>query len=224
MAIEVDHVFICCSPGAPEADVLKRIGLREGSGNTHPGQGTANRRFFFHNAYLELLWVSSTEEACSAKTRPTRLLERWSSRTSGACPFGVAFRPKDADVEAPPFNTWTYRPSYLPPGLTIEFAAGTSLQEPELFYLPFARRSAAPAHEPINHGLPIRDMAGVAIGLPVNTTLSEPSRLAASKRLVNYFPAEQHVLELAFFATHETGFDLRPELPLVLRTVVRRAE
>lgn len=49
----IDHLFVCCAPGAPEADTLVGLGFHEGSGNTHPGQGTANRRFFFRNAYLE---------------------------------------------------------------------------------------------------------------------------------------------------------------------------
>jgi Glyoxalase-like domain len=55
MPLEVDHVFICCSSGAPAAEALVRLGLREGSPNTHPGQGTANRRFFFGNAFLDKL-------------------------------------------------------------------------------------------------------------------------------------------------------------------------
>src|SRR5215470_9139929 len=150
--------------------------------------------------------VTSPEDACSTNTRRTRLWERWSSRTSGACPFGVAFRPKGAHLEPAPFATWTYRPSYLPSGLTIEFADGMSLQEPELFYLPFARpssltRRSSPAHEPIDHSLPIRTIVGVGVGLPTNTTLSEPSRLAASKTSLNYFTAAQYVLELTFSAT-----------------------
>ncbi len=44
---ELDHLFLCCSEGAPEAATLVRRGPTEGSSNTHPGQGTANRRFFF---------------------------------------------------------------------------------------------------------------------------------------------------------------------------------
>ena len=107
MALELDHVFICCSPDAPEADALVRFGLLEGSSNMHPGQGTANRRFFFRNAYLELLWVSNPAEARSEQTRHTRLWERWSSRASGACPFGVIFRPTGAQPAAP-FETWSY--------------------------------------------------------------------------------------------------------------------
>jgi hypothetical protein len=49
VAVELDHAFIACRPGAPEADALLRQGFVEGSPNTHPGQGTANRRFFFDN-------------------------------------------------------------------------------------------------------------------------------------------------------------------------------
>jgi hypothetical protein len=62
MTAVLDHVIVFCSTGAPEADDLVRLGLREGLPNTHPGQGTANCRFFFQNAYLELLWVSDPKE------------------------------------------------------------------------------------------------------------------------------------------------------------------
>ena len=80
MAAVVDHVFVCCSEDAPEADALVGLGLVEGSGNTHPGQGTACRRFFFSNAYLELFWVRDPEEARSDMVAPTRLWDRWSQR------------------------------------------------------------------------------------------------------------------------------------------------
>jgi hypothetical protein len=57
MSVELDHIFICTEVGVPEADQLVTFGLTEGSSNLHLGQGTANRRFFFYNAMLELLWV-----------------------------------------------------------------------------------------------------------------------------------------------------------------------
>lgn len=72
---EVDHVIIFCDVGAPEADVLLARGLHEGPGNTHPGQGTANRRFFFPNVYLELLWVDHPAEAQS-EAGPARSTSR----------------------------------------------------------------------------------------------------------------------------------------------------
>jgi hypothetical protein len=87
MAFTIDHVFVMCSAGAPEAGALVRAGLVEGSANTHPGQGTANRRFFFDNMYLELLFVSDAEEAQREPVSRTRLWDRWSRRAAGACPF-----------------------------------------------------------------------------------------------------------------------------------------
>jgi transcriptional regulator with XRE-family HTH domain len=45
--LEIDHLFVCTSPGAPEADPLLAMGFIEGAPNRHPGQGTANRRIFF---------------------------------------------------------------------------------------------------------------------------------------------------------------------------------
>jgi len=65
--MELDHVFILCDEGAPEAAALLRIGIREGSGNTHPGQGTACRRFFFANAYLELVWVDDPPRPAASR-------------------------------------------------------------------------------------------------------------------------------------------------------------
>jgi hypothetical protein len=52
MRIELDHLFVCASPGAPEAEKLVEFGLQEGPPNQHPGQGTANRRFSFANAMI----------------------------------------------------------------------------------------------------------------------------------------------------------------------------
>jgi hypothetical protein len=62
----------------------------------------------------------------------------------------------------------------------MQIAEGTSLYEPELFYLPFLRSGTARRPEPVSHALPIRRMhrlatrlaAGVsqrALGLTLNT-------------------------------------------------------
>ena len=69
MGYEIDHLFVLTEVGGPSAEALVRFGLTEGPPNRHEGQGTANRRFFFNNAMLELLWVESEDEARSP-TRP----------------------------------------------------------------------------------------------------------------------------------------------------------
>ncbi len=151
MNVELDHVFIFCKEGAPEAALLVERGLLEGSPNTHPGQGTANRRFFFANAYLELLWVSDQAEAQREDVLPTQLWERWSCRTEGACPFGIVFRPRSDSTGETPFSSWSYRPAYLPTGLSIEVGRELMITEPQLFFLPFARHREPTGREPTAH-------------------------------------------------------------------------
>ena len=73
--MEIDHIFICVEPGAPEAEQFKKFGLIEGSRNRHPGQGTSNRRFFFHNACIEFLFIQDHVELQSELTKSTRLYE-----------------------------------------------------------------------------------------------------------------------------------------------------
>jgi hypothetical protein len=219
VTLALDHVFVLCSRGAPEAAGLARLGVEEGSPNTHPGQGTRCRRFFFRNAYLELLWVEDEVEARSERVRPTRLWERWSGRRGEACPFGVVFRPGAAGAESqPPFETWPYHPHYLPPNLAIELAVGTLLSEPELFYLPWTRLRNRAEPEPIDHALPLREITGVTIGLPASRGLSRAAGSAEAAGLLGFRSADAFIMSLAFAGGGSgSSVDLRPELPLELR-------
>lgn len=214
----LDHVFVLCSRGAPEAEALTRFGIREGSGNTHPGQGTACRRFFFRDAYLELLWVHDAAEALGPVSLPTRLFERWSARGTGASPFGVVLRSAGPGPAEPPFPTWPYRPSYLPPGLAIDVAVGTSLAEPELFYFRLPRRAADLASEPREHAAPLGEVTAMAIGIPGEGPRTAALRAADATGLVSFPAASEHVLHVDFGPgpRHDLA-DLRPDLPIVLR-------
>jgi hypothetical protein len=218
LAPELDHVFICCAAGAPEAAMLAHAGLTEGSTNTHPGQGTASRRFFFQNAYLELLWVSDPEEAQSERARPTRLWERWSKRRAGACPLGVVLRPgAQARDRPPPFATWSYHPQYLPPDLAIEIATGTPLSEPELFNIRFARRPDEIGREPTPHAIPLMAVTGLRIGLAAAGPCSPAAQSTEAAGVASFTPAAEYVMTLAFDGeTRGKTVDLRRELPLVL--------
>jgi Glyoxalase-like domain len=212
----VDHAFIGCKVGAPEADELLRLGFAEGSANTHPGQGTANRRFFFANFMLELIWVADPQEALSDRTRRTRLWDRCQG-DNGVSPFGIIFRSSVVPPASPPFATWSYRPIYLPPDLAIQIAEGTTLDEPELFYLPFLRRATTISTEPIEHAPPIRRIQGLSVGLR-KSALSAASRSVEKQGLVSYFESGQPLLEILFEGPAGMRIDLRPGLPLVFRS------
>jgi Glyoxalase-like domain len=214
--LEVDHAFVTCASGAPEGNALLALGLVEGSGNTHPGQGTANRRFFFENFMLELLWVADPAEARSERTQRTRLWERWALRGQGVCPFGVVFRSAGDRPSPAPFPVWSYAPSYLPTGTSMEIAEGTTLSEPELFHLSFLRR-AGRGQQSIAHAVPIKEICGIAIGIPDVAALSAASRVAAEHGLLRYFESPEFLLEILFAGAPDLRFDLRPALPLLFR-------
>jgi len=136
MSAILDHIFICTAIGAPAAEKLRQFGLTEGLPNHHPGQGTACRRFFSHNATLELLWVENETEARSEQTRATRLWERWSTPAPEASPFGIILRPGPC-----PFPSWDYRPKTMP-DLALRIAKDTGLDEPMWCYMEDSRTPA----------------------------------------------------------------------------------
>jgi hypothetical protein len=98
--MEFDHVFIFTDVAEQVAHELRRFGLTEGSSNVHIGQGTSCRRFYFKNAYLELVWVSSEEEIKSPAIVKTRLWERSQYKQTQYCPFGFCFRQKNENAES----------------------------------------------------------------------------------------------------------------------------
>ena len=219
MDFELDHLFVCVSEGGrPEAERLAALGLAEGEPNTHPGQGTACRRFIFANAFLELLWVCDPDEARSETPRPLRLWERWSGRSAGACPFAVCLRPSRPDVDGLPFAAWPYRPSYLPEPLCFHVGAdSSSTQGPLLVHLPFGRRpDSRPQPQPLQHPIGIREITRVLVRGPhPPSPVAEDAARAA--RDVAFQQGEGHLLEIGFDGERAgLAFDLRPLLPLLL--------
>jgi hypothetical protein len=220
MPFELDHVFVFGGVGAPVADRLVSLGLTEGSGNVHPGQGTANRRFFFRNAMLELLWVGNEREARSEPIAPTRLWERSQWGRTGISPFGICLRSTDGTAPAPPFETWSYRPPYLSAGMEIRVARTALRAEPMLFVISFGRRpDAAPLErrEPIEHPVGVHEITRVRVTLAGGGACSPPLDAAEQLGVATFVAGGEHLMELSFDeGSRGESADFRPELPLVL--------
>jgi Glyoxalase-like domain len=215
MAVELDHVFVCVTPSAPEAELLVQFGLSEGPSNVHSGQGTANRRFFFRNAMLELLWVDNSADAQSQQTAPTLLWERWSGRGSGACPFGIIVRPADAGGADLPFPAWQYRPLWLPADLQI-YVAPTGVEEPMWLFMPFMRRIL---HEQrfVPHPSGVQDITRLTLTTPALLQSSAARALAESEV---FFEREgpEYLLTVEFdHGLRQEMTDFRPDLPLIFQ-------
>jgi hypothetical protein len=162
---------------------------------------------------LEFLWVHDEREAKSEPTARTHLLDRWKRRDDGGSPFGICFRPATNDAEAPPFDTWEYRPAYLPDEVTIQIATNAAvLEEPFLFYLPWGR---APESPPA-HRAGIRELTAVTVRIPPTTDRSPA--LDAIDSTVRFESAETWQLRLEFDGAKQgRTIDVRPAAPLTIR-------
>lgn len=219
--MEIDHIYICTENKAPAGDLLVEFGFREGSSNTHPGQGTANRRFYFHNLMLELLWVEDTEEVQNECTKPMRLFERCQLYSKVSSPFGIAFRPTTGTNETLPFPVWDYHPIYLPEFLKIQVADNTPLSEPMYFYLSFAVRQdnvSIEKREPMEHSIPLKEVTSVKIHVCQDTDLSDSTCILNQIPNLSITKSKEHLIELEFDnGGLNQSRDFRPYLPLIFK-------
>jgi len=220
MTFALDHIFICASFEAPEANHLIDFGLTEGTGNTHPGQGTSCRRFFFHNAMLELLWLHNEEEAKSEIILPLRLYERCKYKETNASPFGICLRPMNKGETDFPFDCWSYCPSYLPENVSMYIAESSTLvDEPLLFYSPMSVRQDQYTQErkqPLEHKAGFREITSVRITMPKSEAYSPALRAINKMEQIEIKQGNENLLELFFDDEKENKFvDFRPELPLL---------
>ena len=147
MNLQLDHIFILVEPEAEVADRLLESRFQEGPRNTHPGQGTANRRFYFANGMLEFIWVRDPHEAKTGPGRDLQFPER--AADPAASPFGIILVPRqDAASGDMPFPGWHYQPAYFPAPRGFHVGANSrNLTEPLCFYFPF-HDSGVPRPQP----------------------------------------------------------------------------
>ena len=215
MSFELDHLFVCTSEGAPEGDELVRFGLREGPPNRHPGQGTANRRFAFANAMIELIWVCDAHEAQSEATRRTLLWERWSGRDHKASPFGICLRPSASPDPVPPFPAWEYRAAYLPDQLAMHIGYA-GIEEPMWVYLGFMQR-AWREEKFIEHPVGVRKLTGLTL-TTTSPLSSSVSKSVVQSGILSSRTGAEHLLEIHFDEGRRgQTVDFRPNLPLIFQ-------
>ncbi|QLG45289.1 VOC family protein [Costertonia aggregata] len=148
--MEVDHIFIFSNNKGKEANDLVEFGLTEGSSRLHPGQGTTNRKFYFDNFFLEILWVVNEEEIRSELTAKTKLWERSQFKKNGNSRFGLCL--VNSELTDKLFEkSEIYEPDYFPKDMSIDII--TNEQNPDLpwtFRLPY-RGIKKENNEPIEH-------------------------------------------------------------------------
>ena len=213
MNLKLDHVFILVEPEAKVADRLLECGFREGPSNTHPGQGTANRRFYFANGMLEFIWVQDADEARHGSGRSLHFSERAEDPT--ASPFGIIFVPRKDNASLDmPFPGWHYQPAYFPPPRGFHVGANShNIAEPLCFYFPF-QDPGVPKPEPNRNPQTISE---VIISTPSMDTEGVLALASQADRL-SMRSGKEHLMEITL-DRHDSGRteDYRPAMPLILR-------
>lgn len=135
--MNIDHIFIFTEDKGQVADQLVEFGLTEGSSRTHVGQGTANRKFYFANFFLEVLWVHNEAEVNSELVTEAGLWHRANFSNAHFSRFGLCFI-NDDTTERLFDNSFKYQPVYFPQGLVIDVLPNEDNPKlPWTFRLPF---------------------------------------------------------------------------------------
>jgi len=212
MTFELDHFFILTEPGAPHADLLSAIGLTEGARNDHPGQGTANRRFFFSNTALELLYVRDASEAASGRGSGLRFVER--EADAKASPFGLIVRASTESTDVP-FPGWRYCPEYFRADQCFHVGENSDLlEEPLCICMPLNMPLPEAQLRPANPQMSVTELR---VSIPA-VRPSLPLEAIADCERISLRLNEPHRMEIVFNEEEDGKLkDMRPALPLVIR-------
>lgn len=204
----IDHIFIFCN--APKvADELLAFGLTEGSGRTHQGIGTANRRFFFESFYLEMLWVRDEAEAKSVQD--AGIWERSNFQSSGYSRFGLCL--KHTEETDPLFaNALKWQPPFLPSDQYVDIITNANM--PWIFRFPPTGRKNL-ADEPQHHALGIQQLTQATFHLPV-LAFKNQLDFISDNSLINFEQAPQPALLLEFDHGRQGKTNVFENLDLVI--------
>ena len=188
--MDIDHIFIFVD-SKEAADELVDFGLNEGSGNVHKGIGTANRRFFFKNFYLEILWVENDWINSPGLVRST--FERFHYKDTHYSRFGVCFtNTKESNHIFEKAITW--KPEFLQNGEHVDIL--TSKKLPWIFRFPPNRQKNL-EDEPREHKAGLKQLTK-AVLLTDTTEFPEELNFIKKNTILEFLKAETNTLVLEF--------------------------
>lgn len=218
--MKIDHLLICIDAPEKTTQILTDFGLIEGEPNSHFGQGTSNRRFYFNNIYLELLYLDDPKAAQSPLTEPTKIYHRFFPKTTTTSPFGVCFYADDSTEKNSKFNlnqfsNWIYKPKYLPSPLKMDIL-NAPISEPMYFFLDFISSTTRKKHKKFIHKAGFKNVTNIKYLTPNHHLDSAIKTYISEHNLLEYIANDTQVFHLEFDeGVQGKTHDFRPDLPLI---------
>ena len=191
-----DHIFIFTNDRGKIADQLVEFGLSEGSNRVHTGQGTTNRKFYFDNFFLEILWVHDEAEINSELIKPIGLWQRANYLSNDFSRFGLCIVNTE-ETDRLFENAYRYQPTYFPEGMTIDILKNEHQPTfPWTFRLPFKGQNQHEI-EPINHKNGIKKLTKVDFYIS-STDDVHFMQAFENDRFINFMKSDRTWLKLTF--------------------------
>ncbi len=238
--LQVDHFNIWVKNPKTAKKKLTDIGFTsvpDSLSTVHKGQGTTGRYFHFLNNYLELIFVyDQTEfEENNKVNKDLDFAERANFDKNGASPFSLALKVKDYDIEKIPFKKVKYHQEWMNDSESIysAFNSKINLKEPSVFVvypelesdvfetladlknIPEEYAFARMFYKHPNGAKKVTHITIISSDLDMETETIEAVNKIENVSIKN---GTEHVMELTFDNNVQGKiFDLRPELPLVIK-------
>lgn len=210
----IDHIFISSRNLGQEADQLLGAGFLEGSNRIHPGQGTRNRKFYFENFFLEIIWENDPLELESDLIRKTGLTDRVRFEASGVSRFGLGLENTD-ESDSVFLECELYQPVYFPEGKLFQILPNRENPAlPWTFRGPFKGLKTAHS-EPLDHPNGIRRLTQAVFQMPESSHKDFLTRLQDHPQL-RFERAERVGLLLEFNGGKQGRVLDYPDLDLVV--------
>jgi hypothetical protein len=212
--MDIHHIFIFSNAAGDEANDLLNFGLSEGSFRIHQGQGTQNRKFYFENFYLEIVWISNEKEFRSEDTALAKLYER-AHHVDGFSPFGLCL--VNSEVTDILFNHCEkYYPAFLPEGMGFDII--TNYEYPSLpwtFRPPFRGVMLFP-EEPKIHKAGIQNLTRAAFHIPKLNNENAYLKHFINTKNINFEKADKFYLALEFDNKRNKCSKYFENIPLII--------
>ena len=221
--LQLDHVWIVVSGGAPERAALERAGLHVSpTVNRHDGQGTASVMAELTGGFIELLWPDSTVDVTpSSAAAFTKFRAKQAWRSTGWSPFGIGLRRTSSAPDSLPFATWPIHADWMRPNESLDMiTARSDTISPSIWVVPrgMAVGENSPSGEPRDQLNGTRRITALRLTVPASAPNVDAIGALTKFRIATVERGALWLLEITLDdARQGMREDLRPALPLIVR-------